>query len=143
MKIKDIAYNDDNHETIVTIDIEGTPDAAYYVLRTALAFFQNNDGLFYGVNIDNSAHEAIIIAYVGTPTEYSHEDSVNKVRQVFEKAIKKSAPTNTIPIGMAMDAYCKSKGCLIPSSTCHSLGTCRAYDAFARALSKQMEGGEE
>lgn len=143
MKIKGIAYNEDNHETIVTIDIEGTQDAAYYVLRTALAFSQNNDGLFYGVNIDHSAHEAIIIAYVGTPTEYSLEDSVNKVCQIFEKAIKNSAPTNTIPIDMAKDAFCKSHGCGIPSSTCHSLGTCLSYDAFARALSKQMEGGEE
>lgn len=43
----------------------------------------------------------------------------------------------------AKEAFCKSHGCEIPSSTCHSLGTCMAYDAFARALCEQMEGGEE
>lgn len=133
MKIKDIAYNDDNHETIVTIDIEGTQDAAYYVLRTALAFFQNNDGLFYGVNIDHSAHEAIIIAYVGTPTEYSHEDSVNKVRKLFEKAIKGSAPTNTIPIDKAKSAICKACGW----GECQT--KCEAYSRFINIL----EGGDE
>lgn len=133
MKIKDIAYNDDNHDTIVTIDIEGTQDAEYYVLRTALAFFQNNDGLFYGVNIDNSAHEAIIIAHVGTPTEYSHEDSVNKVRQVFEKAIKGSEPTNTIPIDKVKSAICKACGW----EECRT--KCESYDRLVKIL----EGGDE
>lgn len=141
--IKYIEYNDDNHEAIVTIDLEGTPDAEYYALRIAMAFFQNNDGLFRGVKYNHSAHEAIIYAYVGTPTEYNHGESVNKVCKVFEKAIKNSAPTNTIPIDKAMDAYCKSKGCGIPSSTCHSLDTCEGYDAFAKALREQMEGGGE
>lgn len=143
MKIKDIAYSDDNHHTVVTIDTEGTQDAEYYVIRTALAFYQSNEGLFYGVNYNHSAHEAIFIAYVGIPKEFGHEESVNKVRKIFERAIKGSAPTNTIPIDMAKDAFCKSHGCGIPSSTCHSLGTCEDYDAFSKALREQMEGGVE
>lgn len=43
----------------------------------------------------------------------------------------------------AKEAFCRSHGCGIPSSTCHSLGTCQDYDAFAKALSEQKEGGAE
>lgn len=43
----------------------------------------------------------------------------------------------------AKDAFCKSHGCGIPSSTCHSLGTCMTYDAFVQALCEQKEGGNE
>lgn len=37
MKIKDIAFNDENHEAIVTIDLEGTQDAAYDAFAKALS----------------------------------------------------------------------------------------------------------
>lgn len=42
----------------------------------------------------------------------------------------------------AKESFCKSHGCRVLSSTCVE-GTCMAYDAFVRELSKQTEGGEE
>lgn len=42
----------------------------------------------------------------------------------------------------AKEAFCRSHGCRILSSTC-DVGTCMGYDAFAKALSEQMEGGGE
>lgn len=48
----------------------------------------------------------------------------------------------TISIEEAEEAFCKSHGCRILSSTCVE-GTCMAFDAFAKALCEQKKGGKE